>query len=388
MLFIGLTYFTTNCSSSFSLSGYFCSSCLLSSSTTETERLPTLYLSLSSAESCITTARTDPTVLEKVRVSLISVVYSKAARRCSLCFRLPSQTFCSPQHRVMAMLSQARVAGWASRWLTDELVALSKAGNWEAAISTFLQLQQANIVQSNVFHYTTVISACGRAGKWEAAMSIFDQMTKNEVKPNVYTYTAVINACASAEKADVALRMFAHMRLADVPPNVQTMTALVNACARSGEWERAIKILRDCEELFVAPNVFTYTAAMDGCRRGGVWKPAVDLLNEMRDPARVRPNEVTYNTVINACAVASELNAALQVYATMVSDGYTPVNFTKTLLMQLFRNTALSGLADELKVRKTTWREINVPDTDPATALEAVREDSPAVEEEEEEGKG
>lgn len=274
----------------------------------------------------------------------------------------------------MATLSQARLTGWASRWLTDELVALSKSGNWEGAIATLRQLQQANIVQSNVFHYTTVISACGHAGKWEAAMSVFDHMTKNDVKPNVYTYTALVSACAAAQKPDVALRMYAHMRLAEVPPNVRTMTALVTACARTGQWERAIKILRECEELCIAPNVFTYTAAMDGCRRAGVWNPAVELLKEMRDPMNVRPNEITYNTVLGACAAALDYAPALKVYAAMASDGYAPSLYTKTLLMELFKNTALDGTADDLQVRKSTWREANVPDSDPATALRSSHE--------------
>ncbi|KEG12824.1 hypothetical protein DQ04_01401080 [Trypanosoma grayi] len=281
----------------------------------------------------------------------------------------------------MATLSQARVAGWASRWLTDELVALSKAGNWEGAMATLTQLQQANIVQSNVFHYTTVIGACGRAGKWEAAMSVFTHMTKNDVKPNVYTYTALINACATAQKPDVALRMYAHMRIAEVPPNVRTMTALVTACARVGQWERAVKILRECEELCIAPNVFTYTAAMDGCRRAGAWQPAVELLKEMRNPANVRPNEITYNTVLGACVEAAACEAAQKVYAAMVSDGYVPVTYTKTLLTELFKGTAYDGLADDLQVRKNTWREANAPDSDPVTALEATREASLAEEE-------
>ncbi|KAG5465805.1 hypothetical protein CUR178_00519 [Leishmania enriettii] len=273
----------------------------------------------------------------------------------------------------MASLSEARVAHFTSRWLTEELNSFARSGNWEGALQTFQQMQQSSLVRRNVFHYTTVVKACARAGQMDAAMTVFRQMKANHVKPNVYTYTTLINGCANAKKLDLALRIFAEMRLAEVPPNVKTMTALISVCSRCEQWRKGFQVLDQCEELFIAPNALTYTAAMDGCRRAGVCKPAVALLEaRMTDPNKVRPNEVTYNTVLGACAAAKDHMAALRVYARMVADGYEPIEYTRALLVEVFRGTSLDGLAESLTVRvKTSKWEAYVPDSDPATAWRA-----------------
>lgn len=278
----------------------------------------------------------------------------------------------------MATLSQARVARFTARWLTDELNSFARSGNWEGALQTFEHLQQSSLVHRNVYHYTTVLKACSRAGQMDVAMTVFRQMKTNQVKPNVYTYTTLLNGCATAQKLDLALRLFAEMRLAEVPPNVRTMTALVTACSRCGQWEKAFQVLDQCEELLIAPNVLTYTAAMDGCRRAGVCAPAIALLeNKMCDPNQVRPNEVTYNTVLGACAAAKDYEAAQRVFARMVADGYEPIEYTRELLTAVFRGTALDGLADGMTVRaKPAKWEAYVPDSDPATALRANEEGS------------
>ncbi|KPI88990.1 hypothetical protein ABL78_1874 [Leptomonas seymouri] len=276
----------------------------------------------------------------------------------------------------MASLSQARVARFTSRWLTDELNSFARSGNWEGALHTFEHLQQSSLVHRNVYHYTTVLKACTRAGQMEVAMTVLRQMKANQVKPNVYTYTTLLNGCATAKKLDLALRLFAEMRLAEIPPNVHTMTALITACSRCGRWEKAFQVLDQCEELLIAPNVLTYTAAMDGCRRAGVCAPAVALLeSKMSDPSQVRPNEVTYNTVLGACTAAKDYAAAQRVFARMVADGYEPIPYTRDLLTEVFSGTALDGLAENMPVRvKPPKWEAYVPDSDPATAMRANQE--------------
>lgn len=281
-------------------------------------------------------------------------------------------TFIGPVEYRMATLSQARIAGWASRWATDELQALARVGNWEGAMSVFNQLEGMHITQTNVFHYTTVINACARAGEHDGAMRLFSKMKSKGVRPNIYTYTALINSCARDKKVDAALMLYAEARLSEIKPNVKTITALVTVCSRAGMWEKSMQMLQEAEELMIAPNVLTYTAVMDGCRRAAICAPAISLLAKMRNPDNVRPNEVTYNTLLGACKEAKDFDAALRVYARMAADGFPPRPYTKELLVELFRGTVLESSADDLVAcSRPTRREIFAPDSDPVTAMRA-----------------
>lgn len=248
-----------------------------------------------------------------------------------------------------------RLSGWASRWLTDELASLAQAGQWDTAIATFTSMtnsavsaapeptQHQPVVNSNVYHYTTIISGCGRAMQWEAALSTFSHMQRSGVEANVYTYTTLIDACAVVDKCDLAFRVFAHMRRhAAAPPNVKTMTSLVKACARQGQWERAMAVLDSCDELLIAPNVLTYTSAIDACKRAGKWEEACALLLRMSDAHQVRPNHITYNAAIASCVPANAWIAGLHVFAKMRSEGFAPVEYTRSNLLLLLSGSGHS----------------------------------------------
>ncbi|EPY32260.1 hypothetical protein STCU_01923 [Strigomonas culicis] len=280
----------------------------------------------------------------------------------------------------MSALQPNKIAGIASRRITEELTTLCRTGNWEVALTTLKQMEtQTSIVQQNVFHYTTVINACARAGQVQQALALFQEMKARQIRPNVFTYTAIIAACGQAGSLDTALRTFAEMRLADVPPNVKTVTALITACARSGKWEKSFHLLDQCEEMLIAPNVRTYTAAMEGCRRAGVCAPALRLLaTKMNSPANVRPNAITYNTALGCCLAARQVEAAQRVFAQMVADGYEPIEYTRSMLLELFEDAGLTEAAaavQDMPVRERRGHVRGfVPDSDPVTAMRAVQQ--------------
>jgi pentatricopeptide repeat domain-containing protein 1 len=255
----------------------------------------------------------------------------------------------------MPRLQTERIAGWSSRWLTDELTALSRAGNWDAALETFAAVSGAAgpgggsaMVSTNVYHYTTLISACARHGQWRPALNCYAHMRERGIEPNVKTFTSIIHACGAAGRADLASRAYALLQCAGVIPNVHSMTALVTAFSRSGSWNKAVAVLIDSEDdLACNPNVFSYTAAMDGCRRAGRWDVAMALLHRM-EARGVEPNSVTFNTAIAACAPTEQWAAASAAFAMMRGHGVKPTAYTQTNLIQAFENSPLQGQATDL----------------------------------------
>jgi pentatricopeptide repeat domain-containing protein 1 len=266
----------------------------------------------------------------------------------------------------MSRLQTERIAGWSSRWLTDELTSLSRAGSWDAAIETFTAVSGATspaggapVVSTNVYHYTTLISACARHGQWVPALQCYGHMRERGVEPNIKTYTSIIHACGAAGRSDLASRAYALMQCSQIHPNVQAMTALVTAFARSGAWHKSVAVLVDSEDdLACNPNVFSYTSAMDGCRRAGRWDVAVALLHRM-DSRGVDPNAVTFNTAIAACAKVGEWAAAASVYALMRGHGVKPTQYTQDNLVEAFAGSPLDGTANYLLLAQRTKHNVS-----------------------------
>jgi pentatricopeptide repeat domain-containing protein 1 len=203
-------------------------------------------------------------------------------------------------------------------------------------------------VSTNVYHYTTLISACARGGHWEPALNTFRHMRERGVAPNVKTYTSVIHACGAASRSDLASRAFALMSSSGVHPNVHATTALVTAFSRSGAWDKAVAVLVDSEDdLACNPNVFTYTAAMDGCRRAKQSAVAMAVLQRMLE-RDVEPNAVTLNTAIAACATAGAWDEASLAFTHMRGRGIKATEYTRKNLMAAFAGSPLDGTADDL----------------------------------------
>eukprot|EP00672_Neobodo_designis_P011560 CAMPEP_0174868124 /NCGR_PEP_ID=MMETSP1114-20130205/65422_1 /TAXON_ID=312471 /ORGANISM="Neobodo designis, Strain CCAP 1951/1" /LENGTH=287 /DNA_ID=CAMNT_0016103341 /DNA_START=68 /DNA_END=927 /DNA_ORIENTATION=+ len=251
----------------------------------------------------------------------------------------------------MSRLPTDRIAGWSSRWLTDELTSLARSGSWDAALETFVNVSAGGgnaMVSTNVYHYTTLISACARGGHWEPALATFHHMRERGVAPNVKTYTSVIHACGAASRSDLASRAYALMASSGVHPNVHATTALVTAFARSGSWDKAIAVVVDSEDdLASNPNVFTYTAAMDGCRRAKQGPMAMAVLDRMLERG-VEPNAVTLNTAIAACATTGAWADAAVAFSHMRGRGIKATEYTRANLVAAFAGSPLDGLADDV----------------------------------------
>jgi pentatricopeptide repeat protein len=77
----------------------------------------------------------------------------------------------------------------------------------------------------------------------------------------------------------------------------------------------------------LVPNEITYNSVINACAKGDESQSALDLLDEMRSRGLV-PNEITYNSVIDACAKCGESQRALGLLDEMRSRGLVPNEIT------------------------------------------------------------
>ncbi|CAE8698390.1 unnamed protein product, partial [Polarella glacialis] len=78
-------------------------------------------------------------------------------------------------------------------------------------------------IESNVFHYSAVITSCEKLGKWELALSLLNKMPQTGVLPDRINYNAVISTCE-----------------------------------KGGQWQLALSILNSMPDLRAMPNEISY----------------------------------------------------------------------------------------------------------------------------------
>merc|ERR1719409_1839753 len=79
------------------------------------------------------------------------------------------------------------------------------------------------------------------------------------------------------------------------------------------------------------------------CRTRDIQK-AFDILNYMRQEGGVRPDEITYNSLLDGCAQNNLVEEGLKLLEEMQQEGVKPSNFTLSVLVKMMsRSRNLDG---------------------------------------------
>jgi pentatricopeptide repeat domain-containing protein 1 len=130
------------------------------------------------------------------------------------------------------------------------------------------------------------------------------------------TFSAVINACATAsaklarrrEEEDTSGRVYGNI---NVNGN-NTIASLENVRM---PMNRALKLLAamNSPRSYVKPNIVTYNAAIRACAEGLNLDGAFDLLRQLREDG-LEPTVITYGSLMTACERVGDVEAASKVF--------------------------------------------------------------------------
>lgn len=119
-------------------------------------------------------------------------------------------------------------------------------------------------------------------------------------RPYVGIYIKLITMLGKCKQPGKAHELFQAMVDEGCAPNLESYTALVSAYSRSGSFDRAFALLDQMKATpGCRPDVQTYSILIKSCLHAYDFDKVKDLLEDMAR-AGIRPNTVTYNTLIDA----------------------------------------------------------------------------------------
>ncbi|KAK4772257.1 hypothetical protein SAY86_014032 [Trapa natans] len=101
---------------------------------------------------------------------------------------------------------------------------------------------------------------------------------------------------------DEALMAFNHMKAKGIQVNERTCTVHILALGKCAEVERCVEFFHRMLKTGTPVSVYSLTAVVEGLCRSGEIKMGRELVEEMVRRGAVRPNVVTFNVLIAACA--------------------------------------------------------------------------------------
>ncbi|XVF19735.1 hypothetical protein REPUB_Repub11eG0136500 [Reevesia pubescens] len=172
---------------------------------------------------------------------------------------------------------------------TALMVAYCKCSEMDDAFKLFSMMHEAQ----NVVSWTAMISGHLQNGGIEKALKLFCLMNKEGVKPNHFTYSTIL----TAQPAVSPFQIHAQVIKANYEKCPSVGTAILDAYVKLGYIEEAAKAFEQIDER----DIIAWSAMLAGYAQigdsEGASKIFIQLVKE-----RIKPNEFTFSSVINACA--------------------------------------------------------------------------------------
>ena len=179
-----------------------------------------------------------------------------------------------------------------------------ECGSIDDARLAFDKMEERDVVT-----WTVMIGGLAQHGCGHEAYTLFLQMQREGFKPNAITYMSILNACASAGALEWVKEVHRHARAAGFETDVRVGNALVHMYGECGSIDDARLAFDKMEER----NVVTWTVMIGGLAQHGCGSEAYELFLQMKREG-LKPNAITYMSILNACASAGALEWVKEVH--------------------------------------------------------------------------
>jgi len=203
--------------------------------------------------------------------------------------------------------------------------ARSRPPRTEEAFQIFENAVDVNgLLTPNVFTFGALMSVCARGRNVDRALSLLKNMEeKYHVEPNAIVYSTAISAAerASPPRPEIAIKLLdeATSKLSISTKDRKTATALtigyntaISCLAKAGMYQKAIRLLDvEMPEKGIKPDEVTYGTVMAACERSEEWQQVLKLADRMEEQ-NLEMDGIAITTVLKACQKLSWANGALR----------------------------------------------------------------------------
>ena len=184
-----------------------------------------------------------------------------------------------------------------------------RIGDFRAARELFDKMPQRSVVSWNV-----MISGYAQNGLFKEAIELFRDMQLGDVCPNYVTLVSVLPAISRIGALELGkwVHLFAEKNKIEI--NDVLGSALVDMYSKCGSIEKALQVF----EKLPKENAITWNAIISGLAMHGRAKDALHCFSQMQNTG-VRPTDVTYIGLMNACSHGGLVEEGRSLFNHMVS---------------------------------------------------------------------
>ncbi|KAK9113368.1 hypothetical protein Syun_020165 [Stephania yunnanensis] len=198
-----------------------------------------------------------------------------------------------------------------TQWEADGYVGVSlldlytKCGDIDDALKVFRGMHDKNVII-----WSFMIARYAQIDRCKEAQELFFQMRQALVTPNQFTFASFLQACATLEDMEMGEQAHCHVVKVGLDLDIFVANALIYVYAKCGR-------MVDSEKLFIESpnrNEVTWNTMIVGYAQSGSGEEALELFSQMLD-SQVLSTQVTYSSVLRACASLAALEPGMQIHS-------------------------------------------------------------------------
>ncbi|XP_073008730.1 pentatricopeptide repeat-containing protein At1g09220, mitochondrial [Typha latifolia] len=226
----------------------------------------------------------------------------------------------------------------------------------------FARLLFEEMPRRNVISWTGLIDGYTRARRPDEAMALFRRMMADGVDPTEITVLAIVPAISNLGKLLIGESLHAYCAKKGLCLlDVRVENSLIDMYAKCGSIANSSKLF---EGMSSRRNLVSWTSITSAFAMHGMAKEAVELFDEMTR-ANIRPNRVTFLSVLNACSHGGLVDEGLRFFMSMVYEyGVEPEMKHYGCIIDMLGRAGRLREAEEMteempmKVNAIVWRTL------------------------------
>ncbi|PSS28870.1 Pentatricopeptide repeat-containing protein [Actinidia chinensis var. chinensis] len=178
----------------------------------------------------------------------------------------------------------------------------ARLGMIEEARECFDQMPEKDDIS-----WSAIIDGYNGGGYFKEALEIFREMKREKVRPGKFVLSSVLASCANVGALEQGRWIHAYIERNSIPLDSVLGTSLVDMYAQCGRVDLAWEVFEKTKE----KEVFTWNAIIGGLAVNGHAHDAIEFFFEMARE-KVKPNDITFVGILNACAHAGLVDEGLK----------------------------------------------------------------------------
>ncbi|KAL8139126.1 hypothetical protein V2J09_005127 [Rumex salicifolius] len=208
---------------------------------------------------------------------------------------------------------------------------------WESALKVFDLLREQIWYRPNIGIYIKLMVMLGKCKQPVKALELFQTMIHEGCEVNLEVYTALLSTYSRSCLFDEAFSLLEHMKSSsDHKPDVHTYSILLKSCLHVFAFDKVKMVLSDMSSQGIRPNTVTYNTLIDAYGKADKFAEMEATLAEMLKQNDCKPDVWTMNCTLRAYGSSGQIEMMEKCYEKFQDSGIEPSIKTFNILLDSY----------------------------------------------------